>query len=47
MDAEKIIQELNSRFALPLPEHYHCRIIFCHNEDREFEDRLDEIQQKN
>ena len=44
MDIEKVIQELNGRFALPLPEYYHRRIIFWHDEDREFEDKLDEIQ---
>lgn len=44
MDAEKIIQELNRRFAAPLPEFYKRRIIFWYDEDREFEDKLDEIQ---
>jgi len=43
MDAEKIIQELNSMFAEPLPEFYKRRIIFWHDEDREFTDKLDEI----
>lgn len=47
MDIEKVIQELNGRFALPLPEYYHRRIIFWHDEDREFEDKLDEIQLNN
>ena len=47
MDIEKIIQELNGRFALPLPEYYHRRIIFWHDEEREFEDKLDEIQLDN
>ena len=27
-----------------MPEYYHRRIIFWHDEDREFEDKLDEIQ---
>jgi uncharacterized protein (TIGR02687 family) len=47
MDTEKIIQDLNRRFAAPLPEYYHRRIIFWHDEDREFEDKLDEIQLDN
>ena len=37
MDIEKVIQDLNRRFAAPLPEYYHRRIIFWHDEDREFE----------
>lgn len=44
MDTEKIIQDLNRRFAAPLPEFYKRHIIFWYDEDREFEDRLDEIQ---
>lgn len=47
MDIEKVIQDLNRRFAAPLPEYYHRRIIFWHDEDREFEDKLDEIQLDN
>lgn len=43
MDAEKIIQDLNRRFAAPLPEFYKRRIIIWHDEDREFEDKLSEI----
>ena len=43
MDIEKVIQELNRRFAAPLPEFYQRRIIFWYDEDREFEDKLDEI----
>ena len=43
MDAEKIIQDLNRRFAAPLPEFYKRRIIFWYDEDREFTDKLDEI----
>ena len=44
MDAEKIIQELNRRFAAPLPEFYKRRIIFWYDEDQEFADKLDEIR---
>ncbi|NLZ36697.1 MAG: BREX-1 system phosphatase PglZ type A [Clostridiales bacterium] len=43
MDAEKIVQDLNRRFAAPLPEFYNRRIIFWYDEDREFEDKLCEI----
>ena len=44
MDSEKIIQDLNRRFAAPLPEFYKRRIIFWYDEDQEFTDKLDEIQ---
>ena len=47
MDIEKVTQDLNRRFAAPLPEYYHRRIIFWHDEDMEFEDKLDEIQLDN
>ena len=43
MDAEKVIQDLNRRFAAPLPEFYSRRIIFWYDEDQEFADKLDEI----
>ena len=43
MDAEKIIQELNRRFAAPLPEFYKRRIVVWIDEDQEFVDKLDEI----
>lgn len=43
MDSEKITQELNRRFAAPLPEFYKRRIIIWHDEDMEFEDKLSEI----
>ena len=44
MDAEKITQELERRFAAPLPEFYQRRIIFWYDEEREFEDQLDSIE---
>ena len=47
MDTEKIIQDLNRRFAAPLPEFHQRRIIFWVDEDREFEDKVDEIQLDN
>ena len=43
MDSEKIIQDLNRRFAAPLPEFYKRRIIVWIDEDREFADKLGEI----
>lgn len=43
MDSEKIVQELNQRFAASLPEFYKRRIVFWYDEDKEFEDKLDEI----
>ena len=43
IDAEKIIQDLNRRFAAPLPEFYKRRIIFWYDEDREFEDKIGDI----
>lgn len=47
MDTDKVIQDLNRRFAAPLPEFYSRRIIFWHDEDREFEDKLDDVQLDN
>lgn len=47
MDSDKIIQELNQRFAAPLPEFYKRRIIFWYDEDGEFRERLDEVTLNN
>lgn len=47
MDADKVIQDLNRRFAVPLPEFYQRRIIFWYDEDQEFADKLDEIVLEN
>ena len=44
MDTEKIQHDLARRFAEPLPEFYKRRIIVWKDEDREFIDKLDEIQ---
>ena len=44
MEIDKVIQDLNKRFAVPLPEFYKRRIIFWYDEDREFEDKLDDIE---
>ncbi|MEG2146506.1 MAG: BREX-1 system phosphatase PglZ type A [Lachnospiraceae bacterium] len=47
MDSEQVTQDLNRRFAAPLPEFYHRRIIFWKDDDREFEDKLSEISLEN
>ena len=47
MDLEKIVQDLNRRFAVPLPEFYKRRIIFWYDEDREFEDKVEELVLEN
>lgn len=47
MDSEKIIQELNQKFAAPLPEFYKRRIVFWYDEDKEFEEQIQEIQLSN
>ncbi len=44
MDTDKILQELNNRFAAPLPDFYKRRIIFWYDEDREFEDQIDQLE---
>jgi len=43
-DSERVIQELNRRFAQPLPEFYSRRIIFWYDEEREFEDKIEEME---
>lgn len=43
MDTDKTNQDLNRRFAAPLPEFYQRRIIFWYDEEGEFEEKLDEI----
>ena len=47
MDTDKVIQDLNRRFAAPLPEFYQRRIIFWYDKDKEFEDKLDEVVLEN
>ena len=44
MDTITIIQDLNRRFAQPLPEFYARRVIFWYDEDKEFEDSIDDLQ---
>ena len=36
MDTDKVIQDLNCKFAAPLPASYQRRIIFWYDEDKEF-----------
>ena len=47
MDTDKIIQDLNRRFAAPLADFYQRRIIFWYDEDKEFEDKLEEVVLEN
>lgn len=47
MELDKIIQELNNRFAEELPEFYKRRIIIWHDEDAQFVDRFEEIVLEN
>ena len=47
MDTDKVVQDLNRRFAAPLPEFYQRRIIFWYDEDKEFEDKLNEVVLEN
>ncbi len=47
MDTDKVIQDLNRRFAAALPEFYRRRIIFWRDEDKEFADKLDEVVLEN
>lgn len=43
MSTESVQFTLRERFAAPLPEFYQRRIIFWQDEDREFEETLDEL----
>lgn len=47
MDINTIIQDLTNRFSSPLPEFHPRRIIFWYDEDREFEDKLDDFHLTN
>lgn len=47
MDMDAVFLDLNRRFSKPLPEFYPRRIIFWYDEDREFEDKLDDLQLEN
>jgi len=43
VSTESIRFALSERFAAPLPEFYRRRIVFWHDEDREFETMLDDL----
>lgn len=43
MLTETIRQKLEERFLAPLPDYYQRRIVFWKDEDREFEDQIDEL----
>ena len=43
MDIRRIAGELNRRFAAELPEFHRRRLVFWHDEERAFENHLDEI----
>ena len=47
MDTEKVISDLNKRFAQPLPPYYKRRVIFWLDEDREYTDKLDDFELEN
>ena len=47
MDLQTIVQDLNKRFAAPLPEFYKRRIVVWHDEDQEFVDRISDIELTN
>jgi len=47
LDSEQVTQDLNRRFAAPLPEFYRRRIIFWKDDDQEFEDKLSEVTLEN
>ena len=43
MDLQTINQELNKRFAEPLPEFYKRRIVIWYDEEGEFADQIDDL----
>ena len=47
MDTEKVVSELNKRFAQPLPPYYKRKVIFWLDEDREYADKLDDFELEN
>lgn len=44
VDLNDIANDLNQRFLSPLPDFCRRRIVFWHDEDREFEDMLSDVQ---
>lgn len=47
MDTDKVISDLNKRFAQPLPPYYKRRIVFWLDEEREYIDKLDGFELQN
>ncbi|MBQ7264811.1 MAG: hypothetical protein IJS61_01785, partial [Firmicutes bacterium] len=47
MESEKIIQDLNRRFAEPLPEFYKRRIIVWHDDEGEYSEDIGNISLDN
>lgn len=47
MDTEKVVQDLNRLIEAPLREFHKRHIVFWYDEDKEFEDRIDEIELAN
>ena len=46
MDTDKVIQDLNRRFAASLPEFYQRCIIFWYDEDKEFKKSSAKVSEK-
>ena len=40
MDIEYITKELNKKFAAPLKEYYHRRVVFWYDPDKEFSEDI-------
>ena len=47
MDTEKVMADLNKKFAQPLPMYYKRRIIFWLDESREYAEKLDDFTLEN
>ncbi|MFI3327377.1 MAG: BREX-1 system phosphatase PglZ type A, partial [Clostridia bacterium] len=47
MELDKIIEDLNRRFAEPVKEFYNRRIIFWFDDDGEFEDKIGDMELAN
>lgn len=47
MDLDTIISDLNGRFEAELPEFYQRRLVFWHDEDGEWKDKISEISLSN
>ncbi|MBQ9210204.1 MAG: BREX-1 system phosphatase PglZ type A [Clostridia bacterium] len=47
MDTEKVVSDLNKRFAQQLPPYYKRRVVFWLDEEREYADKLDDFELEN